>query len=71
MNRNAWRGLMIGTAIFLMDPLSAATSPVRREMPWPALLAAGPVQTDPAVATLQHRANASLERLLRTAPANG
>jgi hypothetical protein len=54
-----------------MDPLSAATSPVRREMPWPALLAAGPVQTDPAVATLQHRANASLERLLRTAPANG
>jgi hypothetical protein len=71
MNGRAWNGLLVGTIIFFMDPLSAATNPAHREMPWPALLSTEPAPLDPRIAVLQHRANVSLERLLSSAHAPG
>jgi hypothetical protein len=71
MNGRAWNGLVVGVIFFFMDPLSAATTPAQREMPWPPLLSSEPGPLDPRVAALQHRANDALERLLSSAQAPG
>jgi hypothetical protein len=64
-------GLLVCAIFFFMDPLSASTSPDRGQMPWPALLSAEWAPSDPSITALQHRANASLERLLRSAQSAG
>ena len=71
MDGRGWNGLVVAAIFFFMDPLSAATNPAHREMPWPALLAAAPAPVDPGIAALQRRALASLERLLSSAQSPG
>jgi hypothetical protein len=52
-----------------MVHLTAATNAGRMDEPWPALLASEPDVSDLRIAMLQDRANAALERLVQSAPA--
>lgn len=67
MNSRPWSGLGLSIVIFLMVPFSAATNLNPADEPWPALLSNEPAPVDPTFAALQHRANASLEKLVQSA----
>ena len=67
MNRRPWSGLVLSIVVFLMVPLSAATNRNPSDEPWPVLLSSEPAPVDPGFAALQHRANASLEKLIQSA----
>jgi len=69
MNTSPWSGLVLGIIVVLMVHLTAATNAGRMDEPWPALLANEPDVSDLRIAMLQDRANAALERLVQSAPA--
>jgi hypothetical protein len=70
MNRRPWSGLVLSIVVFLTVPFSAATNRNPGDEPWPALLSSEPAPVDPGFAALQHRANASLEKLIQSASAS-
>jgi hypothetical protein len=64
-----WKGLALGLVLGVMAHLTAATNASRNEEPWPILLSSEPLRVDPAIASLHQRANGSLERLVKSSPA--
>jgi hypothetical protein len=67
MNRSPWSGLIASIIVFSVFPWSAANNLDRMDEPWPVLLSDEPAPADPAVAALQRRAEASLEKLVQSA----
>jgi hypothetical protein len=70
MNTRSWSGLALSTVVFLMVPFPAATNLNSGNELWPVLLSSEPAAVDPDFAALQHRANASLEKLIQSASAS-
>ena len=66
-NTRCWSGLALGALAVVMMQLVTGATTGRFEEPWPMLLSSEPPGIVPGYATLQQRANLSLDNLVQPA----